>query len=111
MSPNQSNAQAVYECIDKITQFVSKAAIFSFLPMLTWVCVFVCFDIWTFEEKTGMKHSTFNLCKAKKIKSGDILHIGSTPVAAGVGDKYGTGQILQEQVRLKDKIFSTFAVK
>ena len=29
--------QAVYECIDKITQFVSKAAIFSFLPMLTWV--------------------------------------------------------------------------
>ena len=30
--------QAVYECIDKITQFVSKAAIFSFLPMLTWVC-------------------------------------------------------------------------
>ena len=33
----ESIGQAVYECIDKITQFVSKAAIFSFLPMLTWV--------------------------------------------------------------------------
>ena len=68
----------------------------------------------TFERlktKTGMKHSTFNLCKTKKNKSGDFIHNGSTPVAAGVCDKYGTGQILQEQVRLKDKIFSTFAVK
>ena len=48
-----------------------------------------------------MKHSTFNLCKTKKIKSGDFIHNGSTPVAAGVCDKYGTGQILPEQVRLK----------
>ena len=27
--------QTVYECIDKITQFMSRAAIFSFLPVLT----------------------------------------------------------------------------
>ena len=27
--------QTVYECIDKITQFMSRAAIFSFLPILT----------------------------------------------------------------------------
>jgi len=33
----QQEFQAVYECIDKITQFMSKAAIFSFLPVLTWV--------------------------------------------------------------------------
>merc|ERR1719216_530319 len=37
LHPQQQEFQAVYECIDKITQFVSKAAIFSFLPMLTWL--------------------------------------------------------------------------
>jgi len=31
----QQEFQAVYECIDKITQFMSKAAIFSFMPILT----------------------------------------------------------------------------
>jgi len=31
----QQEFQTVYECIDKITQFMSKAAIFSFLPVLT----------------------------------------------------------------------------
>jgi len=37
LHPQQQEFQAVHECIDKITQFVSKAAIFSFLPVLTWV--------------------------------------------------------------------------
>ena len=27
--------QTVYECIDKITQFMSRATIFSFVPVLT----------------------------------------------------------------------------
>jgi len=31
----QQEFQTVYECIDKITQFMSRAAIFSFLPILT----------------------------------------------------------------------------
>ncbi|XP_023333086.1 cytochrome P450 2C27 [Eurytemora carolleeae] len=31
----QQEFQTVYECIDKITQFMSRAAIFSFLPVLT----------------------------------------------------------------------------
>merc|ERR1712123_121631 len=31
----QQEFQSVYECIDKITQFMSRAAIFSFLPILT----------------------------------------------------------------------------
>ena len=31
----QQEFQAVYECIDKITQFMSRAAIFSFMPILT----------------------------------------------------------------------------
>jgi hypothetical protein len=31
--------QTVYECVDKITQFMSRAAIFSFLPVLTKVLV------------------------------------------------------------------------
>merc|ERR1712110_717086 len=31
----QQEFQAVYECIDKLTQFMSRAAIFSFMPVLT----------------------------------------------------------------------------
>jgi len=31
----QQEFQTVYECVDKITQFMSRAAIFSFLPILT----------------------------------------------------------------------------
>jgi len=31
----QQEFQAVYECIDKLTQFMSRAAIFSFMPILT----------------------------------------------------------------------------
>merc|ERR1711936_720032 len=31
----QQEFQSVYECIDKMTQFMSRAAIFSFLPILT----------------------------------------------------------------------------
>ena len=33
----QQEFQTVYECVDKITQFMSRAAIFSFLPILTKV--------------------------------------------------------------------------
>lgn len=35
LHPQQQEFQAVYECVDKITQFMSRAAIFSFLPVLT----------------------------------------------------------------------------
>ena len=31
----QQEFQSVYECIDKITQFMSRAAIISFMPFLT----------------------------------------------------------------------------
>merc|ERR1712203_1258361 len=31
----QQEVQSVYECIDKVTQFMSRAAIFSFMPILT----------------------------------------------------------------------------
>ena len=58
-----------------------------------------------------VRQPIFNLSNTKKIKSGDYNHNGSTPAAARVCDKYGTGQILPEQVRLKDKIFSTFAAE
>ena len=50
-----------------------------------------------------MKQPILNLSNTNKIKSGDYNHNGSTPAAARVSDKYGTGQILQEQVRLKKK--------
>jgi len=33
----QQEFQTVYECIDKVTQFMSRAAIFSFMPILTVV--------------------------------------------------------------------------
>ena len=61
--------------------------------------------------KTGMKHPIFNLPRARKSNLVITYHNGSTPAAARVGDKYGTGQILQEQVRLKNIILSTFAVE
>lgn len=35
MHAQQQEFQTVYECVDKITQFMSRAAIFSFLPVLT----------------------------------------------------------------------------
>ena len=53
--------------------------------------------------KTGMKHPIFNLPRARKSNLVITYHNGSTPAAARVGDKYGTGQILQEQVRLENK--------
>ena len=70
------NAQAVYECIDKITQFVSKAAIFSFLPMLTWV------------RWCWIADNDYDDCD-------DQILI---PALARVSDKHGTGSILQKQV-------------
>jgi len=35
LHPQQQEFQSVIECVDKITQFMSRAAIFSFLPVLT----------------------------------------------------------------------------
>ena len=74
----------------------------------------LCAIILKFERlrtRTGMKHPIFNLPRARKSNLVITYHNGSTPAAARVGDKYGTGQILQEQVRLEIKIFSTFAVE